>query len=151
MFDNNCAVCHQAGGVGVPGQFPRLAGRAGAIAAKPEGKAFLPQVLLNGMSGRITVDGEQILGVMPAFDSLSDDDIAAVLTYITGLGSQAGGLHGRRHQDGAGACPERGPGDMAAQHASLAAKKDRAVKAAGAAVLLFCASPLRPGRARACR
>ena len=69
VFDNNCAFCHQAGGVGVPGQFPRLAGRVGAIAAKPEGKTFLPQVLLNGMSGRITVDGEQILGIMPAFDS----------------------------------------------------------------------------------
>ena len=35
VFDANCAFCHQGGGVGVPGQFPRLAGRAGAIAAKP--------------------------------------------------------------------------------------------------------------------
>ena len=41
VFDTSCAFCHQAGGVGVPGQFPRLAGRVGAIAAKPEGKAFL--------------------------------------------------------------------------------------------------------------
>jgi hypothetical protein len=57
----------------------------GAIAAKPDGKKFLPQVLLSGMSGRITVDGEPILGIMPAFDMLSDDDIAAVLSYLTGL------------------------------------------------------------------
>jgi mono/diheme cytochrome c family protein len=85
VFDNSCAFCHQAGGVGVPGQFPRLAGRVGAIAAKPDGKKFLPQVLLSGMSGRITVDGEPILGIMPAFDMLSDDDIAAVLSYLTGL------------------------------------------------------------------
>jgi mono/diheme cytochrome c family protein len=71
--------------VGVPGQFPRLAGRAGAIAAKPEGKKFLSQIVLGGMGGRIMVDGEQIIGVMPAFDTLSDDDIAAVLGYVTGL------------------------------------------------------------------
>ena len=55
------------------------------LAAKPAGKAFLPKVVLNGMSGRIMVDGEQILGIMPPLDSLSDEDIAAVLTYITGL------------------------------------------------------------------
>lgn len=85
VFDASCAFCHQAGGVGVPGQFPRLAGRVGAIAAKPEGKKFLPQVVLNGMSGRITVDGEQILGIMPALASLSDEDIASVLSYLTGL------------------------------------------------------------------
>lgn len=85
IFDNSCAFCHQSGGVGVPGQFPRLAGRVGAIAAKPEGKSFLPQILFNGMSGRITVDGEPILGIMPAFNTLSDDDIASVLSYLSGL------------------------------------------------------------------
>ena len=85
VFESNCAFCHQAGGVGVPGQFPRLAGRIGAIAANPQGKKFLPQVLLGGMSGRISVDGEQVLGIMPAFDTLSDDDIAALLTHLTGL------------------------------------------------------------------
>jgi mono/diheme cytochrome c family protein len=85
VFDNSCAFCHQSGGVGVPGQFPRLAGRVGAIAAKPEGRKFLPQILLNGMSGRITVDSEPILGIMPAFNTLSDDDIASVLSYLTGL------------------------------------------------------------------
>lgn len=122
VFDANCAVCHQAGGVGVPGQFPRLQERAGAIAAKPEGKAFLMQVLLNGMGGRITVDDEQILGAMPAFDSLSDGDMAAVLTYITGLGHKpvaytAADIKAARSQI------KKGPSDMAALHASLAAKK----------------------------
>ena len=122
VFDNNCAVCHQSGGVGVPGQFPRLATRAGAIAAKPEGKAFLPQVVLNGMGGRITVDGEQILGAMPGLDSLSDDDIAAVLTYITGLDHKPVPYTAAEIKK-ARAMPRRGPGDMAALHASLAAKK----------------------------
>jgi mono/diheme cytochrome c family protein len=122
VFDANCTVCHQAGGVGVPGQFPRLATRAGAIAAKPEGKVFLLQVVLNGMGGRITVDGEQILGAMPGFDSLSDDDIAAVLTYITSLNHKPV-TYTAADIKKARATPKRGPGDMAAMHTSLAAKK----------------------------
>jgi mono/diheme cytochrome c family protein len=122
LFDANCAVCHQGGGVGVPGQFPRLAGRAGAIAARPEGKTFLAQVLLNGIGGRITVDGEQILGVMPAFDSLADAELAAVLTYITGLEHKpvafgAADIRAVRSQT------KKSPGEMAALHTSLAAKK----------------------------
>jgi mono/diheme cytochrome c family protein len=122
IFDNNCAVCHQGGGVGVPGQFPRLQGRAGAIAAKPEGKTFLPQVLLNGMGGRVMVDGEQILGAMPAFDTLSDDDIAAVLTYITGLDHKPV-TYTAADIKKARSLPRRGPGEMAALHGKLLAKK----------------------------
>jgi mono/diheme cytochrome c family protein len=122
LFDANCAFCHQSGGVGVPGQFPRLAGRAGTMAAKPEGRKFLPQILLNGMSGRITVDGEQILGIMPAFDSLSDEDIAAVLTYLTGLDHAPVAFSADEIKQ-ARAQPKSSPGDVAAQHTRLAAKK----------------------------
>jgi mono/diheme cytochrome c family protein len=122
VFDANCAVCHQGGGVGVPGQFPRLAGRAGSIAAKPEGKTFLIQVLLNGIGGRITVDGEQILGVMPAFDSLSDADLAAVLTHISGLDHKPV-VYGAADIKSARSQVKKSPGEMAALHTSLAAKK----------------------------
>ena len=122
VFDGNCAFCHQAGGVGVPGQFPRLAGRAGAIAAKPEGRKFLTQILLNGISGRITVDGEQILGIMPAFDGLPDDDIAAVLTYVAGLDHAPVAFTADEIKK-ARAQPKSSPGDMAAEHARLAARK----------------------------
>jgi len=122
LFDTHCAFCHQAGGVGVPGQFPRLAGRVGAIAAKAEGRKFLPRILLNGMSGRITVDGEQILGIMPALDSLSDDDIAAVLTYVSGL-DHAPVTFSADEIKTARAQPKSSPGDMAAEHARLAARK----------------------------
>ena len=122
VFDANCALCHQAGGVGVPGQFPRLRTRAGAIAAKPEGKAFLVQVLLNGMGGRIMVDSEQILGAMPAFDSLADEDLAAVLTYVTSLDHKPV-LYTAADIKAGRAAPKRGPGEMAALHASLNARK----------------------------
>jgi mono/diheme cytochrome c family protein len=122
VFDNSCAFCHQAGGVGVPGQFPRLAGRVGAIAAQPEGKAFLSKVLLNGMSGRVTVDDQPILGIMPAFDSLSDDDIASVLTYLSGL-DHAPVAFTADDIKAARAEPRLSPTDVAAQRADLAAKK----------------------------
>jgi len=122
VFDNSCAFCHQAAGVGVPGQFPRLAGRVGAIADKPDGKKFLPQILLNGMSGRISVDGEPILGIMPAFDSLSDDDIASVLNYLTALDHApvpftADEIKAARDQ------PRMSPTDIAAERTRLSAAK----------------------------
>jgi len=122
VFDANCAVCHQGGGVGVPGQFPRLAGRIGVIASTPDGKAFLPKVLLNGMSGRITADGEPVLGIMPAFDTLSDDDIAAVLTYLSGLDHAPVGFTAREISE-ARAQPKLSPTDIIAQRASLSDKK----------------------------
>ena len=122
VFDNSCAFCHQAGGVGVPGQFPRLAGRVGAIAARPEGKAFLSKVLLNGMSGRVTVDDQPILGIMPAFDSLSDDDIASVLNYLSGL-DHAPAAFTADDIKAARAEPKLSPTDVAAQRTDLAAKK----------------------------
>ena len=122
VFDNSCAFCHQAGGVGVPGQFPRLAGRVGTIAAKPEGKTFLTTVLFNGMSGRVTVDDEPILGIMPAFDSLSDDDMASVLTYLSGL-DHAPVPFSADDIKKARAEPRLSPTDVAARRADLAAKK----------------------------
>jgi len=122
VFDTSCAFCHQAGGVGVPGQFPRLAGRVGAIAATPDGKAFLPKVLLNGMSGRITADGEAVLGIMPAFDTMSDDDMAAVLTYLSGLDHAPVNFTAREIGE-ARAQPRVSPTEIVAQRATLSDKK----------------------------
>ena len=85
LFEANCQICHQAQGVGVMGQFPRLAGRASVIASSPEGRAFMSQLVLNGMSGKISVDNQFIVGFMPGFGRLSDADAAAILTYISGL------------------------------------------------------------------
>lgn len=86
VFDTNCSMCHQLGAAGVPGQFPRLAGRAGKIAATAAGRNYLERVVLSGMIGGITVDDTPIVGgVMPSFASLSDKDLADALDYIAGL------------------------------------------------------------------
>lgn len=122
VYDASCAFCHQAGGVGVPGQFPRLAGRVGTIAANPEGKNFLSRVLLNGMSGRIVADGEPVLGIMPPFDTLSDDDIAAVLTYLSGL-DHAPVTFTAREVGEARAQPRVSPTEIVSQRAALSDRK----------------------------
>ena len=86
VFNNNCSMCHQLGAAGVPGEFPRLAGRAGKIAATDAGRNYLERVVLFGMLGKVTVDGTPIVGgVMPSFGSLSDQDLADALDYIVSL------------------------------------------------------------------
>jgi mono/diheme cytochrome c family protein len=92
MFNEYCVGCHQVGGTGVPGEYPRLAGRINKIASDPRGRAFLAQLVLTGMSGPIRVDGRKILGLMPNFDNLKDDELAAILSYVVHLegGKSAG-------------------------------------------------------------
>lgn len=78
IFAGNCAACHQATGLGLPGVFPPLSGSEWVLAKKE-----IPvQVLLHGLTGPITVKGSPYTGVMPAFAQLKDAEIAAVLTHI---------------------------------------------------------------------
>jgi len=85
VYDKNCALCHQKGASGVSGQFPRLAGRVGAIAATDVGRRYLIDVVLFGMAGQVEVDRVQIVGAMPPFATLSDEELASVLNYVTHL------------------------------------------------------------------
>lgn len=85
VYNTNCSVCHQAGGAGMPGQFPVLKNRVDKIAASPEGKKYLADVVLNGLHGPIQAGGATYAGFMPSLKALSDDDIAAVLTYVASL------------------------------------------------------------------
>lgn len=75
---NNCMSCHQKDGVGVPGAYPPLAGSEW-VAGEP---AVLVGIVLHGLEGSINVAGEQYDNAMPAWDRLSDEEIAAVLTYV---------------------------------------------------------------------
>jgi mono/diheme cytochrome c family protein len=85
LYQRTCSACHQPGGKGVPGAFPRLAGRANAIAAVPQGRKAMISVVLYGISGTLSVDHQSLSGVMPGFGQLKDDEIAAVLTYVSHL------------------------------------------------------------------
>ncbi|HLY03558.1 MAG TPA: c-type cytochrome [Candidatus Cybelea sp.] len=79
IFLVNCAVCHQATGRG-GGPYPPLAGNPDVNAVD---SANLIQTVLNGRTGPITVNGTQYGGNMPSWrGQLSDEQIAAVLTYV---------------------------------------------------------------------
>jgi len=86
LFMQNCLMCHQSGAVGLTGQFPRLAGRVGIISSKPAGRAYLIDVVTNGLAGNIVVDGQPITGLMPSFAQLPDDVVASILSYVQTLG-----------------------------------------------------------------
>ena len=85
VYDQNCAMCHQRAGAGVPGAFPRLAGRAGALAALPAGRSVMISTVLFGMSGKVQADGQPVSGMMPSFGSLSDAQISEALNYVAHL------------------------------------------------------------------
>jgi mono/diheme cytochrome c family protein len=84
IFAQQCAACHQADGQGTVGLAPALKGphwqRLGSD------RAYLPQVLVHGLSGLIVVNGERHVGSMPAFGSqLDDDSLAAVANHLQGV------------------------------------------------------------------
>jgi cbb3-type cytochrome c oxidase subunit III len=79
IFASKCAACHQVNGAG-SGPYPPLAGNADVTSADTSG---VISTVLNGRSGPIQVNGKTFSGAMPAWkDQLSNDDIAAVLTYV---------------------------------------------------------------------
>ena len=71
VFAQNCAACHQANGMGIPGTFPALSG-SGVVNGPKEGQI---DVLLNG----VIKDGKPT--AMVSFKQLSDAELAAVVTY----------------------------------------------------------------------
>ena len=73
----HCAPCHRPDGTGAPGLIPPLTNTAWG-----KNKNRLIQVVLAGMSGRIEVNGELYEQEMPGFRHLSDDNLAAILTYV---------------------------------------------------------------------
>ncbi|MEZ5983009.1 MAG: cytochrome c [Parvularculaceae bacterium] len=80
-----CAACHLPTGAGVPGAFPRLAGRINQAATGDGGRDYLVMVVSKGLVGEIEIDGRKYRGVMPAQAGLTDEDIAAVLNYAMAL------------------------------------------------------------------
>jgi mono/diheme cytochrome c family protein len=83
VYTTNCAACHQAGGTGMAGAFPPLAGHVPELLKRSDGRTYLGKVLLFGLEGEISVNGNNFAGAMPPWNALSDGDIAAVLNYVS--------------------------------------------------------------------
>jgi mono/diheme cytochrome c family protein len=78
-----CIACHQASGLGSPGQYPPLAGSEWAQG--PANRVI--RIPLHGLTGTIQVKGQTWTGLsMPAFGGAppldNDENMAAVLTYV---------------------------------------------------------------------
>lgn len=88
VFGNTCAVCHQSTGGGVAGAFPPLA-KSDFLAADPR-RAI--HIVINGLSGKVTVNGQHFDSAMPPFGpQLTDREIASVLTYVLNSWGNPGG------------------------------------------------------------
>jgi mono/diheme cytochrome c family protein len=79
-----CASCHQPGGTGVPGVYPPLVKSEWVIGSEER----VIRILLHGLNGEISVEGQKYNGVMPNFGqgvggyNWTDEKVAYVLTYI---------------------------------------------------------------------
>lgn len=83
VFNQTCAVCHQANGQGVPGQFPPLVGSEWVLSQDWHGDNHIVRIVLQGLQGPVTVKGHQFNNAMaPWGKTLKDEQIAAVLTYV---------------------------------------------------------------------
>ena len=84
VYQQNCSSCHGATGMGTPGAFPPLADNPVVTGDK---KA-VAHIVVAGLQGAISVKGASYNGQMPAWKSLSNKDLANVITFIRGgLGS----------------------------------------------------------------
>jgi len=87
LFTGTCSVCHQTSGEGLPGVFPPLA-KSDLIAADPKRPI---QILLKGLTGKITVNGKDYNSVMPPMSQLNDDEIANIVTFVLNSWGNPGG------------------------------------------------------------
>ena len=79
IYGANCSACHGAGGAGLPGEFPPLAGNP-MVTGSPD---KVIAAVKNGLTGAVTVNGKTYSGAMPAWHGkLSNADMADVITYI---------------------------------------------------------------------
>jgi mono/diheme cytochrome c family protein len=78
IYAAKCVACHQPTGAGLAGVFPPLAASEWVLGSDKT----LINILLHGVSGELVVKGSTYNGAMPAWKAMSDDELAAVMSYI---------------------------------------------------------------------
>ena len=79
LYGTHCAACHGESGTGVAGAYPALAGNRAVTMPATEN---LVQIVLNGGFPPATQGNPRPFGMPPFATTLSDGDVAAVLTFI---------------------------------------------------------------------
>ncbi|HEY1090152.1 MAG TPA: copper-containing nitrite reductase, partial [Burkholderiaceae bacterium] len=87
LFAGTCSVCHQSNGAGLPGVFPPLA--KSDFLAGDTTRAI--RVVLQGLSGKVKVNGQDYNSVMPPMNQLNDDEVANILSYVLNSWGNPGG------------------------------------------------------------
>ncbi len=77
LYNGTCSVCHQQNGEGLANVFPPLAKSDYLMA---DNKRAI-EIVLNGLSGPVTVNGNDFNSVMPPMSQLNDDEIANILSF----------------------------------------------------------------------
>ncbi len=89
VFLGTCSTCHQLEGQGLASVFPPLAGSDYLMADKERSI----RIVLEGLSGPITVKGQSFDNVMPPLANFTDHEIADVLSYVrNSFGNQGDGV-----------------------------------------------------------
>jgi len=84
LFAQHCAACHQADGSGTVGLAPPLKGEHWARLGAD--RAYLPTVLVHGLSGAIKIGSQNFVGSMPPFGTQLDDaTLAEIATHVRAL------------------------------------------------------------------
>ena len=79
IYAGVCQACHQSTGLGIPGQYPPL---AGSEWLSHDSETPI-RIVLFGLQGEVTVKGSPFNNRMPQLhDKLSSAEIASVLTYV---------------------------------------------------------------------
>ncbi|NJO02309.1 MAG: c-type cytochrome, partial [Bacteroidia bacterium] len=87
LYARHCAGCHRPDGKGAEGMIPPLVATEWVTGSKDR----LIYAVLNGLSEPIEVNGVNYDQEMPGFATLSDEEVAAILSYIRqSFGNQAG-------------------------------------------------------------
>lgn len=78
VYGKVCAACHQADGAGIPNAFPPV--RDSDYLKADVDRSV--KAVIQGLAGPITVNGKSYNAAMPPMGYLSDQEIAAALTYV---------------------------------------------------------------------
>jgi len=78
VYGKYCLTCHQADGSGVPDLNPPLVKNKWTMGSK----TVLIEQIIKGSSGKVEIDGETFRNTMPPLPTLTDQQIADVLTYV---------------------------------------------------------------------
>lgn len=87
LYEANCAACHQREGQGMASVFPPLANSDYLMEREDKGI----EIILRGLSGEITVNGQVYDGIMPQMQ-LGNDEVASILTYVRNSWGNQGDL-----------------------------------------------------------